>query len=278
MGVGAGLRPTHYEEILKRKDLKVDWFEAISENFMDSEGRPLKVLTQIRERFPLALHGVSYSVGTAKENDSHNWRMEYLKRLKKLIDRVDPFIVSDHLCWTGVSGKNIHDLLPLPYTEESLVQVVENVNLAQDFLKRQFVLENPSTYFQYSESVISETEFLSEVVSRTGCGLLLDVNNVYVNAINHQFSDKDYIDSFPINAVVQIHLAGHTDTGQFLFDTHSRPVIDAVWELFTQFNEKRNDIPILIEWDDDIPEFKILEKEVEKARSYHNSTMKVKAL
>jgi len=273
-GVGVGLRPTHYQEILKRSDLKVDWFEAISENYMDSEGRPIKVLSQVRERFSVALHGVSYSVGTAQDTDSDR-RRNYLKRLKKLVDRIDPFIVSDHLCWTGLPGENLHDLLPLPYTEESLIQVVENVQLAQDFLDRQFVLENPSTYFQYSESAISEPDFFREIVKRTGCGLLLDVNNVYVNSVNHRFDPKDYINSFPLESVVQIHLAGHTDTGEFLFDTHSRPVIDAVWDLYVYTLKIKSDIPVLIEWDEDIPEFSVLEKEAEKARFHRKNLLRL---
>ena len=226
LGCGVGLRTQHFEVITSEWPKSIDWFEGISENFMDSGGRPLYILEEVRKHYPIALHGVSLSIGST---DPLN--QEYLKKLKALVDRIDPAIVSDHLCWTGVDGEVLHDLLPLPYTEEALEHVANRVNQVQDSIGRRMLIENVSTYITYKHSTMPEWEFLTAITKKTGCGLLLDINNIYVNAFNHGFDPKDFIDAVPAEAVGQFHLAGHTDMGKFLFDTHSKPVIGPVWDL-----------------------------------------------
>ncbi len=270
--VGVGLRPTHYPHLLEKPRTGVGWFEAISENYMDSEGRPLEVLQAIRSDYPVALHGVSLSIGLRPDPkdtgglEAHRrQRSRYLHNLKTLVDRIEPFLVSDHLCWTGVPGGNIHDLLPVPFTGESLEWIVEQLDLVQATLGRTFVLENASSYLTYATSTYTEWDFLVEVVRRSGCRLLLDVNNVYVSARNHGFDARTYLDAIPSEAVAQIHLAGHTDCGTHLFDTHSTRVCDEVWDLFDYVIRRLPEVPVLIEWDDDIPPFAVLEEEAAKA-------------
>jgi uncharacterized protein (UPF0276 family) len=258
--VGAGLRSVHYPHLLSRPRVAVKWFEAISENYMDSEGRPLEVLLKIREDFPVALHGVSLSIGGVEGP-----RPGYLERLKTLSDRVRPFLVTDHLCFTGAHASNVHDLLPLPYTEEAIATVARNVARAQDALKRQIALENVSSYLSYRESVMTEWEFLVAVARRAGCKILLDVNNAYVSAMNHGFKPEAYVDAVPAELVAQIHLGGHTDTGKFLFDTHSRAPTDPVWALYRRVIGRMPQIPVLIEWDEDVPEWSGLEAQAVKA-------------
>lgn len=259
--VGVGLRPVHFPHLLKRPKLGVSWFEAISENYMDSEGRPIAVLEKIRADYPVALHGVSMSIGRAE-----GLRTDYLKKLKALVERVDPFLVSDHLCWTGLKKANLHDLLPLPYTEEALALLVPRVRKVQDFLRRRFLIENVSSYLTYPESEMTEWEFLAELSRRTGCGILLDINNIYVSAKNHGFDPLDYLNGAPAQAVGQIHLAGHTDMGTHLFDTHSRPVCTEVWDLFALASRRLPaGTPVLIEWDENIPPWQRLEAEAVKA-------------
>ncbi|MFT4571859.1 MAG: hypothetical protein ACI8TX_002745 [Hyphomicrobiaceae bacterium] len=270
--VGVGLRSVHYPYLVERPRTGVGWFEAISENYMDTAGRPLKILEGVRRDYPIALHGVSLSIGQRPDPTSAaeietftTLRMRYLDRLASLIDRIDPFIVSDHLCWTGVPGGNIHDLLPVPFTPESLTWICEQVDLVQTRLGRTIALENVSSYLTWNQSTLGEAEFLVEVTRRTGCKVLLDVNNIFVTSRNHGLDALSYLDSIPADCVAQIHLAGHTDMGTHLFDTHNDYVCDEVWELFDRVIARLPKVPVLIEWDDDIPEFPILAAEAEKA-------------
>jgi uncharacterized protein (UPF0276 family) len=227
---------------------------------METWGRPLLILERIRRDYPLALHGVSLSIGSAE-----GLRAEYLAKLKALVDRVEPFIVSDHLCWTGAHASNVHDLLPVPFTGATADWIVSRIQRVQEFLGRPIAIENVSSYLVFPESEMTEWDFLSEVSRRSGCGILLDVNNVYVSAQNHRFDARAYLASIPLDRVRQIHLAGHTDTGDFLFDTHSRPVAEPVWDLYAEVMAKIPHVPTLIEWDDDIPEFGRLDAEAGRA-------------
>lgn len=257
---GVGLRSVHYPYLLEHTDLRIQWFEAISENYMDSKGRPLFMLEHIRKNFPLALHGVSLSAGSADGISP-----EYVRRLKALVDRVEPFLVSDHLAWTRIDGQNLHDLLPLPCTQEALEIFCANLNQAQDILGRNIAIENPSTYLAFRQSEMPEWEFLVRAAKNCSTGILLDINNIFVSASNHGFDPREYIEAVPSELVRQMHLGGHTDMGTHLFDTHSRPVTDEVWDLFTFAARKFHQAPILIEWDEDIPEFTRVEEEALKA-------------
>jgi uncharacterized protein (UPF0276 family) len=260
LGFGVGLRPTHYPEILDVWPA-TDWFEIISENFMVSGGRPLHILDRIRQRYPIAMHGVSLSIGSTDPLST-----DYLHRLKELARRVEPAWISDHLCWTGVGGHNLHDLLPLPYTEEALAHVTDRVGRVQEALGRRILLENVSTYFEYAQSAMPEWEFLSAVAERADCGILLDVNNIYVSAFNHGLDAIDYIDAVPVQRVHQFHLAGHSDRGAFLHDTHDHPVADEVWDLYAAAVRRFGRVSTLIEWDDRIPPFAELSAEALHAR------------
>lgn len=264
--IGVGLRPTHYPHLQERPKTRVQWFEAISENYMDSEGRPIDMLELIREDYPVALHGVSLSIVSA-EGLSPN----YLPRLKTLIDRINPFIVSDHLCWTGHQDANLHDLLPFPFTDDALRVIQDNVDRVQTTLGRHILLENVSTYVSFPQSQHNEWDFLTQVATTTGCKLLLDVNNLYVNSHNHHFDPLTFVNAIPTDLIGQIHLAGYTDMGTYLFDTHSKPVYPKVWELFSRLISRAPDVPVLIEWDDDIPEFPRLEEEALKAATIWKS-------
>ena len=263
LGCGVGLRTEHYDHITATWP-RVDWFEAISENFMDSGGRPLHVLEQVRRRYPVALHGVSLSIGSTDPLDRG-----YLARLKALADRIEPAIVSDHLCWTGVEGENLHDLLPLPFTEEAIRHIAGRIEQVQEFLGRRILLENVSTYVTARHSTMPEWEFVTEIATLSGCGILLDLNNIYVNAFNHQFDPNTYLAHIPGELVGQFHLAGHTDMGTYLFDTHSRPVIEPVWALYRMALQRWGQVTTLIEWDDDIPPFPRLAEEADKARAIY---------
>ena len=258
--VGVGLRSVHFPHLLGRPRVAVRWFEALTENYMDSEGRPLEVLLKIREDFPITLHGVSLSIGGVEGP-----RPGYLESLKALAGRVNPFLITDHLCFTGAHASNTHDLLPLPYTEEAISTVARNVSRAQDVLGRQIALENVSSYLSYRESVMTEWEFLITVARRSGCKLLLDINNAYVSAMNHRFSPETYVDAVPAELVAQIHLGGYSDTGKFLFDTHSRAPTDPVWELYRRTIKRMPSTPVLIEWDEDVPAWDGLESQAVKA-------------
>ncbi|HEY2774775.1 MAG TPA: DUF692 domain-containing protein [Candidatus Binatia bacterium] len=270
--VGVGLRAEHYPHLLERPRTTVAWFEAISENYMDTAGRPLSILETVRLDHPVALHGVSLSIGyrpdpsdSARRDALAALRTRYLERLGALIERIEPFLVSDHLCWTGVPGGNVHDLLPVPFTSEALAWIVQQVEFVQETLGRRIVLENVSSYLTWSASTMREEEFLAEVSRRSGCAVLLDVNNVYVSARNHGFDARSYLDAIPAASVAQIHLAGHTDMGTHLFDTHSAPVCDDVWALFEHTIARMPGVPVLIEWDADIPAYERLEAEAATA-------------
>jgi hypothetical protein len=262
LGLGLGLRSVHFAEILSERPA-VDWFEAISENFMDSGGRPRAVIREVAEHYPLVLHGVSLSIGSA---DPLN--LDYLRRLKLLADEVKPAWISDHLCWTGVLGLNSHDLLPMPLTEESLAHVAARVLQAQDVLERPLILENPSSYVRFAHSTMEEPEFLRRLAEETGCGLLLDVNNVFVSCFNAGTDPAAYIDAFPCDRVVQMHLAGHQHRGSHIVDTHDRPVRPEVWDLFRLAWARTGGAATLLEWDDHIPSFAECHAEVLKAKRY----------
>ena len=261
LGFGLGLRTVHFDHILAHEPA-VDWFEIISENFLDSRGRPRHVLEQIAARYPVVMHGVSLSIGSSDPLDR-----EYLRKLKSLSEEIGARWVSDHLCWTGVASLNSHDLLPMPLTESSLRHVAERVVQVQDLMERPFVFENPSTYAGFTGSTMTEWEFLSRLTEATGCGLLLDVNNVYVSSVNHDYAPEDYLDAIPADRVVQIHLAGHTDCGTHIIDTHDRPVIDRVWDLYRRTIERIGPVSTLLEWDAAIPPFPELHAEVLKAKA-----------
>lgn len=258
---GLGLRSKHYQYIFDNKP-KVDWFEIISENFMDTDGRPKTNLGKIKELYPIVMHGVSLSIGTLDPLNS-----EYLTKLKKLIRWVNPLWISDHLCWTGVAHKNTHDLLPVPYTKEALKHIVERIRLVQDFLEMPIALENPSTYLEFKNSEMSEAEFMARMVEESGCKLLLDVNNIYVTCYNHGLDPKKYINALPLNKVQQIHLSGHSNKGTHIIDTHDDYVIDEVWNLYKYVTHKAGRVPnTMVEWDDNIPEFPELFAELQKAK------------
>lgn len=265
-GLGLGLRSKHFNYILENNP-PVDWFEVISENFMDSGGRPRQVLRRIAERYPVVMHGVSLSIGST---DALN--TEYLRKLKNLAAEIKPLWISDHLCWTGINGLNTHDLLPVPLTEESLKHICRRVNQVQDFLERPFVFENPSTYLTFKQSTITEWDFLRYMTEETGCLLLLDVNNVYVSGFNNDFDPAHYIRQIPHDRVVQMHLAGHQHCGDYIIDTHDRRVTQDVWELFTlAWQLTGGAAATLLEWDSNIPDFEDYLAELLKARDFMNA-------
>jgi uncharacterized protein len=270
LGVGVGLRPPHYPFVLENRP-GVGWFEVITENFLglgSGFGRPLQLLESVRENYEIVLHGVSLSLGSTDPFSD-----EYLKRWEALIERVQPAWVSDHLCWTGVGGQNLHDLLPLPYTEEALAHIVERIAQVQDRLKRRLLVENVSSYLTFAHSEMEEWEFLSEVARRADCGLLLDVNNIYVSSHNHGFDPLTYLRSVPRDRVGQFHLAGYSDKGTHLIDTHDHPVSDPVWELYREALRLFGDVPTLIEWDDQLPDFPRLAEEAARAESIREETL-----
>ncbi len=262
LGLGLGLRSQHFNHILTERP-PVDWFEVISENFMDSFGRPRHVLHQVAEQYPVVMHGVSLSIGS-----SHPLDFTYLKRLKTLAKEIQPVWISDHLCWTGVLTINSHDLLPVPLNEESLQHVCNRIRMVQDYLERPLILENPSTYLSFAHSTMPEWQFLAQMAEETDCGLLLDVNNVYVSAFNNDFDPVEYIEKIPHERVVQMHLAGHQHCGDYIIDTHDRKVTDAVWELFRLAWQKTGGVATLLEWDGDIPAFDVYHAEMLKARNF----------
>ena len=259
LGVGVGLRAVHFGHILSKKP-DVDFFEAITENFLDTGGRPRHVLDRVAERYPIVLHGVSMSIGGIDPLD-----LGYLKKVKALAARVNARWVSDHLCFTGVSGRNTHDLLPLPYNEETLRHVVRRVKQVSELLERPLVLENASSYLEFRSSTMSEAAFFARLLRDANCGMLLDVNNVYVSSVNHGFDPIAYIDALPPNRVVQYHLAGHTDKGTYLLDTHSARMKKEVWELYAHAIARTGPRATLYEWDEDIPDFATVHAEAKKA-------------
>jgi uncharacterized protein (UPF0276 family) len=260
LGFGLGLRPDHYETILNEHPA-VDWFEIISENYMVGGGKPLHVLDRICADYPVVMHGVSLSIGGSDPLDR-----EYLQQLKALAARVEPRWISDHLCWTGLNGKNMHDLLPLPYTEEAVAHVATRVREVQEHLGRRILLENVSSYVTYTHSMISEWEFLTAIAERADCLILLDINNIYVSGHNHGFDPHDFLRGVPPERVWQFHLAGHSHNGPIIVDTHDHPVIDPVWELYRTAVRHFGRVSTMIERDDHIPPLKELLTELEQAR------------
>jgi len=261
LGIGLGLRTRHYAHILERAPA-VDWFEIISENYLQTRGRPLYYLDRIAERYPIAMHGVSLSIGSTAPLDQ-----DYLRQLKALRERVRARWVSDHLCWTGIAGKNTHDLLPLPYTEEALAHVVGRVREVQHVLDAPLVLENPSTYLELEGSTMTEWEFLAALAQEADCGLLLDVNNVHVSAFNHGFDPQMYLAGIPYDRVVQLHVSGHTHYGTHIVDTHIGPVTEPVWQLLGQAH-RQSGASILLEWDAEIPSFEETHAEALRAERF----------
>jgi uncharacterized protein (UPF0276 family) len=261
LGFGLGLRPQHYAEILEGSP-KVDWFEVISENYMVDGGQPLRMLDRIRERYPVVMHGVSLSIASTSPLD-----IGYLKRLKALAERVEPKWISDHLCWTGVHGVNLHDLLPIPYTREALDHVVDRVSQVQDVLGRRLTLENVSSYVTFGQSEMSEWEFVTEVAARADCWLLFDVNNVYVSSFNHGFAASDFLNGVPRDRVVQFHVAGHSHEESHIVDTHDHPVCDEVWDLYRDAVAHFGPVSTMIERDDNIPPLAELVEELDHARA-----------
>lgn len=256
---GIGLRTPHYQAMLATRP-PAGFLEVHSENFFGDGGQPLKYLGRFREEYPISTHGVGLSLGSTDPLD-----IDHLRKLKRLVDAIEPFLVSEHLCWVGVNGRFLNDLLPLPYTPESLEHVVRRIGELQDYLKRPVLVENVSSYLEFVESTIPEWEFVREVASRTGCRILLDVNNIYVNAVNHDFDAQTYLDRIAPGSVGEIHLAGFQDTGELLIDNHGAAVCDEVWRLYAYALQRFGNIPTLIEWDTDIPELSTLLGESEKA-------------
>lgn len=261
LGFGLGLRPQHYGEILDGNP-DVDWFEILSENYFARGGQPMRMLDRIRERYPVVMHGVSMSIAsTAPLN------MDYLASLKALANRVNPRWISDHLCWTGVHGVNLHDLLPVPYTEEALGHVADRISRVQDYLGRRIAIENVSSYIEYAESEMSEWEFVAEVARRADCWLLLDVNNVFVSGTNHGFDGNRFIDTIPVDRVVQFHLAGHSEGNGHLVDTHDQPVCEEVFALYGEALKRFGPVSTMIERDGNIPPLAELVAELDRARA-----------
>jgi hypothetical protein len=260
LGIGVGLRAEHYQDVLAGPP-PVEWFEAITENYLDTGGRPLAVLERVRAERPVALHGVALSIGSVDPLDD-----AYLDALGALIARIEPALVTDHLCWTGIGDTRLHDLLPLPYTEEALAHVVARVRAVQDALGRRILLENPSTYLTFRHTTMPEWEFLAAVAEEADCGILLDVNNVYVSAYNHGLDPIVYLDAIPTARVGQMHLAGFSTRGTYLFDTHDAPVDDAVWTLYRYAVARFGAVATLVEWDANIPTFARLCAEAARAR------------
>ncbi len=260
LGYGLGLRKEHYHDILAGEPA-VDWFEILSENYLVPGGKPRHFLSRIAERYPLVMHGVSLSIGSTDPLD-----LDYLKRLKALADEIEPCWISDHLCWTGIDGINLHDLLPLPYTEEAIDHVAERVTRVQDFLGRRILLENVSSYLTYADSTLSEWEFLGAICERADCLILLDINNIHVSALNHDFAPLDYLDGVPAARVQQFHLAGHSDFTDYAIDTHDAPIIEPVWDLYARAVERFGNVSTMIERDDAIPPLPELLAELDQAR------------
>ncbi|MEZ4401013.1 MAG: DUF692 domain-containing protein [Kofleriaceae bacterium] len=261
LGFGLGLRPPYYGAA-ERGEARVDWWEVITENAMVAGGNPRRVMREVRARGPLVLHGVSLSIGSAEPLDD-----DYLARLAALVDELEPAIVSDHLCWTTLGGHQSHDLWPLPYTEEALALVVDKVGRVQDRLGRRILLENPSSYVTFAASELGEATFLAEVARRADCGILLDVNNVYVSATNHGWDAAAYLATLPVERVGQLHLAGHTSVGRWLVDTHDQPVCDDVWALYAAAAARFPGVATMIERDDNLPALAVLEGELAQARA-----------
>ncbi|TFY90221.1 DUF692 domain-containing protein [Pseudomonas kairouanensis] len=270
-GYGLGLRKEHYSDFLETP-VPVDFVEVISENFMVAGGQPRHILRQVRERYPVALHGVSMSIGTAEGLDA-----AYLYRLKSLVDEIEPLFVSDHLSWSRTGNFNSHDLLPVPYTDEALDRVCANIHQAQDVLGRTMLFENPSSYLAFEGASMSEWEFIAAMAQRTGCELLLDVNNVFVSASNHGFDALAFLDGIPAERVRQVHLAGHSQGRELLIDSHDSPVCEGVWALYAQAMARLGPVATMIERDDEIPPLAELLQELSMARALASAAMNLEA-
>jgi uncharacterized protein (UPF0276 family) len=265
LGIGLGLRTAHYRHVVEHAPA-VDWFEILSENYMQTSGRPLHFLERVAEKYPIVMHGVSMSIGST---DPLDW--DYLRELRALRDRTRALWISDHLCWTGAAGKNTHDLLPLPYTEEALKHVASRIRDVQDFMGAPLVLENPSTYVEFKGSTLPEWQFLSELSREADCALLIDVNNIYVSSRNHGFDPREYLAALPYDRIVQLHVAGHTDHGTHVVDTHIGPVIEDVWRLLGDVYRRADGVSVLLEWDAEIPSFEETHAEALRAREFIRS-------
>ncbi|OGT36459.1 MAG: hypothetical protein A3F11_11755 [Gammaproteobacteria bacterium RIFCSPHIGHO2_12_FULL_37_14] len=267
LGFGLGLRTDHYTTILDEQP-PIDWFEILTENYLVPGGKPLHFLDSIREHYPMVMHGVSMSIGSS---DPLDWT--YLESVKQLANRIQPKWISDHLCWTGVQGKNMHDLLPLPYTEETINHVVDRIQQIQDFLGQRILVENVSSYLTYQESILTEWDFLKEISERADCLILLDVNNIYVSSINHEFNPLDYIVVIPPERVYQIHLAGHENKGEYVIDTHDHDIVNPVWDLYAEVLRRFGPISTMIERDDNIPPLSLLLSELNHAKKIAEITL-----
>ncbi len=262
LGYGLGLRAKHMPYIFENRPA-VDWFEIISENYMETQGNPLRNLSKIRQDYPVVMHGVSLSIGTVDILQS-----EYLKKLAILIDYLQPAWVSDHLCWTGVAHKNLHDLLPIPYSKHALAHIIERIQQVQDILGRPIALENPSSYLEFQDSTMHEADFISQMQKATGCYLLLDVNNIYVSCFNAGLDPYDYVNRINLDKVIQIHLAGHKHYGTHIIDTHDSEVCNEVWALYQYVIQRAGRVPnSMLEWDDNIPEFPLLMQQLQQAKT-----------
>lgn len=268
LGHGIGLRTKHYPQLLDGT-LRADWFEVISENFMIDGGRPLAVLERARSVAPVVLHGVSLSLGSVDPLNEG-----YLQRLRALAQRIEPAWISDHLCWGSIGGRHAHDLLPLPFTEEAVRHVAERVARVQDVLGRRILVENVSSYVAFAHSTMPEWQFVAAIAERADCGILLDVNNVHVSARNHGFAAESYLAGIPAARVGQIHLAGHTDLGTHLLDTHDGPVVDAVWRLYEHVVARCGAVATLVEWDDHVPAADVVLAEAERAREIEREVLR----
>jgi uncharacterized protein len=260
LGFGLGLRTEHYDAILTHKPA-IDWFEIITENYLVAGGKPHYYLEAIREHYPMVMHGVSMSIGST---DPLDW--DYLQQVKTLAKKINPYWISDHLCWTGVHGKNTHDLLPLPYTEETINHIVNRIQQVQDFLGQRILIENVSSYITYHQSIMPEWEFLKLISERADCFILLDINNIYVSAINHAFDPLKYLNAIPAKRVHQIHLAGHSNMGDYIIDTHDHDIVQPVWSLYASALRRFGPVPTMIERDDHIPPLPVLIKELNHAK------------
>lgn len=267
LGFGLGARPVHYEELLRTRP-RVDWLEVLTENYLVPGGKPLYYLEQLRRDYPVVMHGVSMSIGST---DPLN--LDYLAQLKDLAARIEPLWISDHLCWTGVAGRNLHDLMPLPYTEEAVAHVAARVARVQEHLGRRILLENVSSYLTYRASGLTEWDFLAEIARRADCLILLDVNNIYVSSRNHDFDPLAYLDGIPAERVQQIHLAGHENCGGYIIDTHDAPIVDPVWDLYGEAVRRFGPVPTMIERDDRIPPLAELVTELDQARRVARAAM-----
>jgi len=268
LGFGLGVRPAHYELLLNECRGAVDWLEALTENYLGVGGQPLRYLARLREHYPLVLHGVSLSIGGTDPLDTG-----YLREVRKLAERLEVAWISDHLCWTGIDGVNLHDLLPLPFTLQTLNHLVQRVSQAQDMLGRRLLIENVSSYINFEHSEMSEHEFLSELATRSDCLLLLDVNNVHVSSVNHGFDALAYLHGLPVERVQQIHLAGHSRQGAYLIDTHDAPVAEPVWSLYREAVARFGAVATMIERDDNIPPLDELLAELTRARGIVESSI-----